>query len=60
MKFLGNIIWLICRRVAYRCGISDIQLAADDYDNRYPFRVADIEIRNAGPLALRQPGDGQR
>ena len=54
MKFLGNIIWLICG------GISDIQLAADDYDNRYPFRVADIEIRNAGPLALRQPGDGQR
>ena len=48
------------RRDAYRCGISDIQLAADDYDNRYPFRVADIEIRNAGPLALRQPGDGQR
>lgn len=37
------------RRVAYRCGISDIQLAADDYDNRYPFRVADMKL---GMLAL--------
>ena len=54
MKFLGNIIWLICG------GLLTAVEYADDYDNRYPFRVADIEIRNAGPLALRQPGDGQR
>ena len=47
-------------RIAYRGGISDIQLAADGYDNRYPFRVADIEVGDAGSLAFRQPGDGQR
>ena len=60
MKFLGNIIWLICGGLLTAVEYLHIQLAADDYDNRYPFRVADIEIRNAGPLALRQPGDGQR
>ena len=37
------------RRVAYRCGISDIQLAADDYDNRYPFGLQTLKL---GMLAL--------
>ncbi len=60
MKFLGNIIWLICGGLLTAVEYLISRLAADDYDNRYPFRVADIEIRNAGPLALRQPGDGQR
>lgn len=60
MKFLGNIIWLICGGLltAVEYLISSLLLMITN--NRYPFRVADIEIRNAGPLALRQPGDGQR
>lgn len=56
MKFLGNIIWLICGGLL--TAVEYLYPACCcDYDNRYPFRVADIEIRNAGPLALRQPGD---
>ena len=46
MKFLGNIIWLICGGLltAVEYLISSLLLM----------------ITIAGPLALRQPGDGQR
>ena len=59
MKFLGNIIWLICGGLltAVEYLISSLLLMVTIIGI---FRVADIEVGDAGSLAFRQPSDGQR